>query len=56
MRVKDENGRILSSENPVIIGMWKKAGYSEVSGDNEPPKGGEPQDGEAKKSRKKTQE
>ena len=30
MTVKDEKGRILSSENPVITGMWKTAGYKEV--------------------------
>lgn len=35
MRVKDENGRILNSENPVIVSMWKKAGYEEVSGKDE---------------------
>ena len=35
MRVKDEDGRILSSDNPVIIGMWKKAGYEKVSGKDE---------------------
>lgn len=33
MRVKDEKGRILTSKNPVIVGMWKKAGYEEVSGE-----------------------
>lgn len=36
MRVKDEKGRILSSENPVIVGMWKKSGYTEIGGEDEP--------------------
>lgn len=31
MTVKDNAGRILTSENPVICGMWKKAGYEEVT-------------------------
>lgn len=31
MTVKDKQGRILTSENPVICGMWKKAGYKEVT-------------------------
>lgn len=43
MKVKDEKGRILSSENPVIVGMWKKAGYTEISGKDEKPINGEPQ-------------
>lgn len=43
MKVKDEKGRILRSENPVIVGMWKKAGYAEISGEDEKPIKGEPQ-------------
>lgn len=31
MTVRDEKGRILTSYNAVITGMWKKAGYKEVS-------------------------
>lgn len=31
MTVKDEKGRILTSNNPVLIGTWKKAGYEEVA-------------------------
>lgn len=27
MTVKDKQGRILTSQNPVICGMWKRAGY-----------------------------
>lgn len=38
MRVKDERGRILSSENPVIVGMWKKAGYEEVGIEEKKPR------------------
>lgn len=30
MTVKDNTGRILTSENLVICGIWKKAGYEEV--------------------------
>jgi hypothetical protein len=30
MTVKDKNGRVLSSENPTIIGIWTAAGYEEV--------------------------
>ena len=29
MTVRDNNGRILTSENPVILRMWKDAGYKE---------------------------
>ena len=43
MRVKDEKGRILTSENPVIVGMWKKAGYAEVGEERKPRKGKEPE-------------
>lgn len=31
MTVKDEKGKILRSQNPVITKMWEKAGYEEVS-------------------------
>lgn len=30
MKVRDKNGRILKSGNPVVCGMWKKAGYEEL--------------------------
>lgn len=30
MTVKDEKGRVLVSRNPIITGMWEKAGYEEV--------------------------
>lgn len=29
MTVRDNNGRLLTSENPVILRMWKDAGYKE---------------------------
>jgi putative component of membrane protein insertase Oxa1/YidC/SpoIIIJ protein YidD len=31
MNVKDKKGRILASENLVLCGMWKSAGYEEVT-------------------------
>jgi hypothetical protein len=31
MTVKDKNGKLLSSENPTVIGIWKSAGYDEVT-------------------------
>lgn len=43
MRVKDEKGRILSSDNPVIVGMWKKAGYEEVTEERKTRRGREPE-------------
>lgn len=30
MTVKDKAGRILTSENPVLCEMWKRAGYKEL--------------------------
>lgn len=31
MKVKTKKGQILESNNPVIIGQWKKAGYAEIA-------------------------
>ena len=36
MTVKDEKGRILTSKNPVIIGMWQKAKYEEIKENKRP--------------------
>lgn len=31
MRVKTGKGQILESNNPIIIGQWKRAGLAEVA-------------------------
>jgi len=31
MTVKDEKGRLLVSQNPIITEMWEKAGYEKVT-------------------------
>lgn len=47
MKVRDDKGRILTSNNPVITGMWKKAGYKEIGAAKEE------SDRNARRSRKK---
>lgn len=43
MRIKS-NRTILESNNPLVVEQWRKAGYAEISGEDEKPTNGEPRD------------